>query len=155
MARIAFIGLGVMGGPIAGHLAAAGHALTVHNRTRAKADAWVAAHGGTGAETPADAAREAEVVVTCIGDDYDLEEVALGQAGAFRTMAKGALFVDHSAVSARLARQVAVEGKDRGLLVVDAPMSGGQKGAEKGALSLMCGGTTPSFAEIDRAAVAE
>lgn len=146
MARIAFIGLGVMGAPIAGHLARAGHSLVVHNRTPAKTEAWLAAHKGEPAGSAAEAAAGAEVVITCVGDDYDLQDATLGAAGAFRGMARDTLFIDHSAVSARLARQVAVEGRDRGIHVVDAPMSGGQAGAQKGLLSLMCGGTKPAFA---------
>lgn len=149
MARIGFIGLGVMGAPIAGHLARAGHDMVVHNRSGDKAEAWVANHGGRIAGSADEAAFDAEVVVTCVGDDFDLQDAVLGQAGAFRTMAPGALFIDHSAVSARLARQVAVEGKDRGLKVVDAPMSGGQRGAVEGHLSLMCGGTKPSIAAAE------
>ncbi|MBU3078446.1 NAD(P)-dependent oxidoreductase [Sphingomonas quercus] len=149
MARIAFIGLGVMGAPIAGHLARAGHQLTVHNRTAAKAEAWVAAFGGQQAGSPAEAAAGAEVIITCVGDDFDLQDATMGASGAFRSMVRDALFIDHSAVSARLARQLAVEGRDRGVRVVDAPMSGGQAGAVKGQLSLMCGGTKAAFAAAE------
>jgi 3-hydroxyisobutyrate dehydrogenase len=145
MAKLAFIGLGVMGAPIARHLAAAGHELTVYNRTPAKAEAWVAAHGGRHADSAAVAAEGAEAVFTCVGTDDDLAEVTLGPAGAFRTMPAGTLFVDHTSVSARIARQLGVEGKDRGLLVLDAPMTGGQAGAERGRLSLMCGGGKKAF----------
>ncbi len=146
MAKIAFIGLGVMGGPIAGHLARAGHELMVFNRTIAKAAAWVETYGGTMAVTPAQAAEDAEVVISCVGNDDDLASVILGKDGAFRTMAKGALFIDHTTVSARIARQMFVEGESRGLHCVDAPVSGGQAGAEKGTLSVMCGGSEPAVA---------
>lgn len=146
MARIAFIGLGVMGAPMARHLAAAGNDLIVYNRTRAKADAWVAAHGGRAAATPAEAAEPADAVISCVGNDDDLAQVTLGRDGAFGAMRKGALFVDHTTVSARIARQLAVEAKSRDLLCVDAPVSGGQAGAENGKLSIMCGGTEAAMA---------
>ena len=149
MAEIAFIGLGVMGAPIARHLAAAGHALTVYNRTPAKAEAWSAAHGGRIAASPAEAAEGADAVFTCVGDDYDLEAATLGGSGVFRSMKRGALFADHTTVSARIARQLAVEGKDRGLLVVDAPVTGAQPGAESGTLSIMCGGSPAAFAAAE------
>ena len=146
MARIAFIGLGVMGGPRARHLAAAGHELAVFNRTRPKAEAWVAAHGGRVAATPADAARDAKAVFTCVGNDDDLEAVTLGEDGVFSALAPGALFVDHTTVSARIARRLADEGAARGLHVVDAPVSGGQAGAEGGTLAAMCGGADDAMA---------
>jgi 3-hydroxyisobutyrate dehydrogenase len=149
MARISFIGLGVMGGPMARHLLAAGHDVTVYNRTRARAEAWVAAHGGTLADTPAAAAAGADAVFSCVGADPDLEAVTLRPDGCFRAMKPGALFVDHTTVSARIARQLAAEGKDRGLLVVDAPVSGGQAGAENGTLSIMCGGSAKAFAAAE------
>ncbi|MDB5688903.1 MAG: NAD-binding 6-phosphogluconate dehydrogenase [Sphingomonas bacterium] len=149
MARISFIGLGVMGGPMARHLLAAGHDVTVYNRTRARAEAWVAANGGTLAETPAAAAAEADAVFSCVGADPDLEAVTLRSDGCFRAMKPGTLFVDHTTVSARIARQLATEGKDRGLLVVDAPVSGGQAGAENGTLSIMCGGSAKAFAAAE------
>lgn len=139
MSRIAFIGIGVMGGPMARHLAAAGHELTVYNRTPAKAEAWVAANGGRMAASPAEAAEGQDAVITCVGNDDDLAQVTLGRDGAFKAMRKDALFVDHTTVSAKIARQLAVEGKGLGLLVVDAPVSGGQAGAENGTLSIMCG----------------
>ncbi len=141
MARIAFIGLGVMGGPIARHLSAAGHDLTVFNRSREKAEKWVAAHGGTLAASPAAAAKDAEFVLSCVGTDDDLASVTLGRDGAFAAMTKGALFIDHTTVSARIARQLGVEARGRGLLCVDGPMTGGQAGAENGTLAIMCGGT--------------
>lgn len=140
MARIAFIGIGVMGGPMARHLAAAGHELTVYNRSPAKADAWVAAHGGTVADSPAAAAADRDAVITCVGNDDDLADVTLGRQGAFRSMPRGAVFIDHTTVSARIARQLGVEGKSLGLHCVDAPVTGGQAGAEQGTLSIMCGG---------------
>jgi 3-hydroxyisobutyrate dehydrogenase len=141
MAKISFLGLGVMGGPMAGHLAAKGHDVTVYNRTSETADAWVARHGGKSAPTPAAAAEGADAVFSCVGADADLEEVTLGAHGAFPAMREGALFVDHTTVSAAIARRLAAEGAERGLLVVDAPVSGGQAGAENGTLSIMCGGT--------------
>ncbi|MEH6790768.1 NAD(P)-dependent oxidoreductase [Parasphingorhabdus sp.] len=149
MTEIAFIGIGVMGGPMAGHLAAAGHSLTVYNRTRAKAEAWVAKHGGTVADDPAAAARDKQIVISCVGNDDDLAAVTMGRDGAFSTMASGALFIDHTTVSARIARQLSVEAEGRGIHVVDAPVSGGQAGAEKGALSIMCGGSDEAFAAAE------
>jgi 3-hydroxyisobutyrate dehydrogenase len=145
MAKLAFIGTGVMGAPMAGHLVAAGHDVTVYNRTRTKADAWAANHGGSVAATPAAAATGAEAVFACVGNDDDLAAVTLGPGGAFAAMTPGALFVDHTTVSAKIARRLAEEGS--GLLVVDAPVSGGQAGAEKGALSIMCGGTADAVAK--------
>ena len=149
MVKIAFIGLGVMGGPMAGHLVAAGHKLTVYNRTRAKAEAWVAKHGGTLADSPAEAARGNQIVISCVGNDDDLASVTMGRDGAFSTMAAGALFVDHTTVSARIARQLSVEAEGLAIHVVDAPVSGGQAGAEKGALSIMCGGSEEAFAAAE------
>ncbi|MFM2099751.1 MAG: hypothetical protein RLZZ366_1290 [Pseudomonadota bacterium] len=140
MANIAFIGLGVMGGAIARHLATAGHDMVVYNRTKAKADAWIATHGGRAAASPAEAADGADAVITCVGNDDDLAAVTLSRDGAFRTMKKDALFIDHTTVSAKIARQLAVEAKDKYIQPVDAPMTGGQIGAEKGTLTLMCGG---------------
>ncbi len=144
MTRIAFIGLGVMGGPMARHLKQAGHDLTVYNRSRAKAEKWVETYGGTIATSPADAAKEVDVVISCVGTDDDLAAVTLGRDGAFSTMPKGSLYIDHTTVSARIARQLGVEAKSRGLMVVDAPVTGGQAGAENGTLSIMCGGTEAS-----------
>ena len=141
MAKLSFIGLGVMGAPMAGHLADAGHDVTVFNRSADKADAWVARYRGRTAASSAAAAEGADAVFTCVGADADLAEVTLGSDGAFAAMRAGALFVDHTTVSATIARRLAAEGAERGLLVVDAPVSGGQAGAEKGALSIMCGGT--------------
>jgi 3-hydroxyisobutyrate dehydrogenase len=141
MARIAFIGLGVMGGPVARHLSKAGHDMTVYNRSSAKAEKWVAEHGGTRAASPAEAAKDAEIVISCVGTDDDLASITLGRDGVFAAMPKGSLFIDHTTVSARIARQLGVEAKGRGLLCVDAPMTGGQAGAENGTLALMCGGS--------------
>ena len=147
--RIAFIGTGVMGGPMAGHLARAGHSVTVYNRTRAKADAWAAQYGGRAAATPAEAAAGADAVLSCVGNDDDLAEVTLGADGAFRAMKTGALFVDHTTVSARIARRLAVEAEGLGLLSVDAPVSGGEAGAQNGTLSIMCGGSAEAFAAAE------
>ncbi|UNU43666.1 NAD(P)-dependent oxidoreductase [Sphingopyxis sp. YF1] len=143
--RIAFIGTGVMGGPMAGHLARAGHRVTVYNRTRAKADAWAAQYGGTAVATPAEAAAGADVVLTCVGNDDDLAQVTLGRDGAFKAMTADALFVDHTTVSARIARQLSVEAEGLGLLCLDAPVSGGEAGAQNGTLSIMCGGPKAAF----------
>ena len=147
MARIAFLGLGVMGAPIARHLSAAGHDVTVHNRNMDKAQAWVAAHGGSCAPTPAAAAGNADAVISCVGTDADLEQVMLGPDGAFRNMRVGALFIDHTTVSASIARRLAETGASQGIAVIDAPVSGGQAGAEEGELSIMCGGTEAAFAD--------
>lgn len=144
MAKIAFIGLGVMGGAIAGHLRNAGHDLIVYNRTMEKARLWAEQHGGEVAVNPAKAAEEADVVITCVGNDDDLAQVTLGREGAFRTMKKGTLFIDHTTVSARIARQLFVEGESRGLHCVDAPVTGGQAGAQNGTLAIMCGGAKPA-----------
>jgi 3-hydroxyisobutyrate dehydrogenase len=141
MGRIAFIGVGVMGGPIARHLAAAGHNLTVHNRSTDKARAWVEANGGSMAATPAAAVGNADAVIACVGTDEDLEAVTLGSDGAFRNMRRGTLFIDHTTVSARIAQRLAAEGAKLGIACVDAPVSGGQAGAENGRLSIMCGGS--------------
>lgn len=144
MANIAFIGLGIMGAPIAGHLAKAGHSLTVYNRSIGKAKRWAEAYGGAVAVNPAKAAEDADIVISCVGTDDDLAQVTLGRDGAFRSMKAGGLFIDHTTVSARIARQLFVEGESLGLHCVDAPVSGGQAGAENGRLSIMCGGTEPA-----------
>ena len=136
MARVAFLGLGVTGAPIAGHLAAKGHAVTVWNRTVAKAAAWVAAHGGRLAPTAREAATGAEFVMACVGNDDDLRAVCLGKGGAFAGMAKGAVVVDHTAVSAQVTRELAAVAAAQGKAFVDAPVSG----AQNGQLSIMCGG---------------
>ncbi|MFD2175443.1 NAD(P)-dependent oxidoreductase [Rhodobacter lacus] len=145
MAKVAFLGLGVMGFPMAGHLVAKGHAVTVYNRTPAKAEAWGAKHGGALAHTPAAAARGADFVMACVGNDDDLRSVCLGEAGAFAGMSPGAIFVDHTTVSAKVTRELSAEAATRGLGFVDAPVSGGQAGAENGALSVMCGGAPDHF----------
>ncbi len=144
MAKLAFIGTGVMGAPMAGHLAAAGHDVTVYNRTHAKALAWADKHGGKVADTPAAAAKDAEAVFTCVGNDDDLAAVTLGDDGAFAAMRDDAVFVDHTTVSASIARRLAGERA----LVVDAPVSGGQAGAENGKLSIMCGGSAEAMAKV-------
>ena len=138
MARIAFLGLGVMGAPMARHLAEAGHDLIVYNRSPDKAEAWVAANGGRRASSAAEAAAEADAVIACVGADKDVEEVA---GAAFGAMREGAMFIDHTTISARLSRRLAEEGETRGLLCIDAPVSGGQAGAESGKLAIMCGGS--------------
>ena len=143
--RVAFLGLGVMGHPMAGHLARAGHATTVYNRSAAKAAAWVAEYGGAAAATPREAAAGAEVVFACVGNDADLRAVTLGADGAFAGMAPGAVFVDHTTASAEVARQLYQEALSRGLHFVDAPVSGGQAGAVNGALTVMCGGDGAPF----------
>jgi len=149
MAQVAFLGLGVMGYPMAGHLKNAGHAVTVYNRTTAKAEAWVAEFGGALGVTPANAAQGAEIVFSCVGNDDDLRAVCTGAQGAFATMAPGSLLVDHTTVSAKVTRELANEAGARGIGFVDAPISGGQAGAENGVLSVMCGGAQADF---DRAA---
>ncbi|MDR3449226.1 MAG: NAD(P)-dependent oxidoreductase [Alphaproteobacteria bacterium] len=149
MAKTAFIGLGVMGFPMAGHLAAKGHEVTVYNRTAAKAAKWGEAHKGKIAPTPAEAAKDADFVFACVGNDDDLREVTLGAQGAFATMKRGAIFVDHTTASAQAARELAVEAQTRGLQFLDAPVSGGQGGAEKGALTIMVGGDADAFAKAE------
>lgn len=152
--RAAFIGLGVMGLPMAGHLARAGHAVTVYNRSAAKAQAWVAEFGGAAADTPAQAAREADVVFVCVGNDDDLRSVLLGEAGAFAGMKPGAIVVDHTTASAEVAREMHAEARSRGLHFVDAPVSGGQAGAINGQLTVMCGGDADSFEAMKPVALA-
>ncbi|MEL6476870.1 MAG: NAD(P)-dependent oxidoreductase [Pseudomonadota bacterium] len=148
MAKVSFLGLGVMGYPMAGHLAAKGHEVTVYNRTFAKAEKWVSEHGGQAAETPAAAAEGAEFVMACVGNDDDLRSVVLGETGAFAAMAAGTVFVDHTTASAEVARELQEIGKGQGIGFVDAPVSGGQAGAENGVLTVMCGGAP---AEYERA----
>ncbi len=140
--KLAFLGLGVMGYPMAGHLARAGHAVTVYNRSPAKAAAWVAQHGGRSAATPADAARDADVVMMCVGNDNDVREVA---NGALTAMGKGAILVDHTTASAQVAREVHAAAAARGVAFLDAPVSGGQAGAENGKLTIMVGGDAATF----------
>jgi len=145
MTKLAFLGLGVMGFPMAGHLAAAGHDVTVYNRTAAKAEAWVARHGGAAAPTPGQAAAGAEMVFSCVGNDDDLRSVVLGEEGAFAGMAAGSILIDNTTASAEVARELAAAGKAKGIACIDAPVSGGQAGAENGALTVMCGGEPAAF----------
>ena len=158
--RVAFLGLGVMGNPMAGHLAKAGHQVTVYNRSEAKATAWVAEHhqqGATSAATPRDAAAAAggaEFVFACVGNDADLRSVVLGEQGAFAGMAPGAVFVDHTTASAEVARELCAAAQARGLQFIDAPVSGGQAGAVTGALTVMCGGDQGAFDAIQPVAMA-
>jgi 3-hydroxyisobutyrate dehydrogenase len=149
MARIAFIGLGVMGAPMARHLAAGGHELIVFNRSPEKARAWTAAHGGAAAATVGEAARAAQAVIACVGNDSDVEQITIGPEGAFAAMEAGAVFVDHTTASARLARRLGEAARALGLHAVDAPVSGGQAGAEAGTLAAMCGGTDEAVAAAE------
>ena len=146
--KLAFIGLGVMGYPMAGHLARAKHDVTVYNRTRAKADRWVKEFGGRAAATPREAAQGADIVFSCVGNDHDLRAVALGADGAFAGMKKGAIYADHSTVSANVARELAKTAGVGGFHFLDAPVSGGQAGAEKGVLTIMVGGDAAAFAVV-------
>jgi 3-hydroxyisobutyrate dehydrogenase len=152
--RVAFLGLGVMGYPMAGHLARAGHAVTVYNRTAAKAGQWVKEHGGQSAATPAAAAAGAEVVFACVGNDDDLRSITTGADGAFATMPAGAIFVDHTTASAEVARELAAAGRAKGFAFIDAPVSGGNVGATSGALTVMCGGDAAAFATARPVAMA-
>lgn len=149
MTKLAFLGLGVMGYPMAGHLQAAGHELCVYNRTTAKAEKWVDQHGGTHAPTPREAADGADFVMSCVGNDDDLRSVCLGDDGAFAGMKKGATFVDHTTVSAKVTEELYAAAKEAGLGYVDAPISGGQAGAENGQLSIMCGGDEDVYADAE------
>ena len=149
MSEVAFLGLGVMGYPMAGHLKAHGHGVVVYNRTAAKANAWVAQHDGASAPTPREAAKERDFVFACVGNDEDLRAVALGPDGAFAGMKRGAVFVDHTTASANVARELAREAASRGLGFVDAPVSGGQAGAENGKLTVMCGGEEAVYATAE------
>ena len=143
--KVAFLGLGVMGYPMAGHLKAAGYDVTVFNRTTAKAEAWVAEHGGALGVTPAEAVAGADFVMACVGNDDDLRQVCVGENGAFVAMKPGAIFVDHTTVSAKVTSELYSVAKDAGLNFVDAPISGGQAGAENGVLSVMCGGDQEAY----------
>ena len=149
MARVAFLGLGAMGFPMAGHLAAAGHEVTVYNRTPAKAEAWSTRHKGRHATTPRAAAKGAEFVMACVGNDDDLRQVCTGEDGAFAGMTKGAIFVDHTTVSAQVTRELSQVACGAGFGFVDAPVSGGQAGAENGQLSIMCGGSPEDYAAAE------
>ncbi len=146
--RVAFLGLGVMGFPMAGHLAKAGHEVTVYNRSPAKREAWVSEFGGKSASTPKAAAENAQIVFCCVGNDDDLRSVVLGEEGAFAGMTQGAIFVDHTTASAQVARELFDIARERGLGFVDAPVSGGQAGAQNGKLTVMCGGRAEDFDAI-------
>ena len=151
MAKVAFLGLGVMGYPMAGHLKnKGGHDVTVYNRTAAKAEKWVGQYGGKRAATPKEAAAGQDFVMCCVGNDNDLREVTLGANGAFAGVAKSAVFVDHTTASAEIARELQAEAKKRGFDFVDAPVSGGQAGAENGALTVMCGGEPEPYARAEK-----
>ena len=156
--RVAFLGLGVMGYPMAGHLALAGHEVTVYNRTATKSEAFCAQLAVAGkvnhAETPAAAAAGAEIVLACVGNDDDLRQVVLGEAGAFAGMAPGAIFVDHTTASANVARELDAVARSRGLHFIDAPVSGGQAGAQNGQLTVMCGGDQAAFDRVRPVALA-
>ena len=149
MAKVAFLGLGVMGYPMAGYLAKAGHEVTVYNRTTAKAETWAAEHGGAFAATPREAAEGAEFVMSCVGNDDDLRSVCLGEEGAFAGMAAGSVFVDHTTVSALVTRELYAAAGEKSIAFVDAPISGGQAGAENGALVVMCGGDEEAYGRAE------
>ncbi|MGA8321768.1 MAG: NAD(P)-dependent oxidoreductase [Xanthobacteraceae bacterium] len=151
MAKVAFVGLGVMGYPMAGHLKAkGGHEVTVYNRTGAKAEKWVGQHGGKSAPTPKQAAEGQDFVMACVGNDNDLREVMLGKDGVFLGVAKGAIVVDHTTASAEIARELHAVAKKRGFDFIDAPVSGGQAGAENGVLTVMCGGDEAPYAKAEK-----
>ena len=145
MAKVAFIGLGVMGFPMAGHLAQAGHDVTVYNRTASKSLQWSSKHAGRAAQSPAEAAHGCQFVMCCVGNDEDLESVCCGPVGAFAGLGRGAVFVDHTTVSAKISCMLGDRARDLGAEFIDAPVSGGQAGAESGNLSIMCGGTEEAF----------
>ena len=147
--KTAFLGLGVMGYPMAGHLQRAGHDVTVYNRTGAKAAAWVAEYGGSAAATPAEAAKGAEIVFVCVGNDDDLRQVVAGPDGAFAGMAQGAILADHTTASADIARELGALAAQKGLGFLDAPVSGGQAGAVNGKLTIMVGGDASAFARAE------
>jgi len=149
MAKLAFLGLGVMGAPMAGHLQKAGHDVTVYNRTATRAEDWVKAHGGAMAKTPRDAVAGAEFVMSCVGNDDDLRSVCLGDAGAFGGMDSGAVFVDHTTVSAKVTAELYAAADAKQISFVDAPISGGQAGAENGALSIMCGADEGAYTRAE------
>ncbi len=149
MAKVAFLGLGVMGYPMARHLRSKGHDVTVYNRTFAKAERWVSEHGGKAARTPAEAAAGQEFVFACVGNDDDLRSVTLGEEGAFAAMAGGSVFVDHTTASANVARELHAAAAAKGIGFIDAPVSGGQAGAENGVLTVMCGGDRDVYARAE------
>jgi 3-hydroxyisobutyrate dehydrogenase len=149
MAKVAFLGLGVMGFPMAAHLKSkGGHDVTVYNRTRAKADTWVATHGGRAAATPREATEGQEIVFACVGNDDDLRQVVLGEDGAFAGMGRDTIFVDHTTASADVARDLYAAGNEKGIGFLDAPVSGGQAGAENGTLTVMCGGDAEVYGRV-------
>jgi len=143
--KLGFIGLGVMGAPMAGHLARAGHEVTVYNRTSHKAQAWIGQYGGRAVSTPREAASGAEIVFSCVGNDDDVRAITLGGDGAFAGMQRGAVFVDHTTASAEVAVELEADGREHGLAFLDAPVSGGQSGAEQGVLTVMVGGDARAF----------
>jgi 3-hydroxyisobutyrate dehydrogenase len=149
MAKVAFLGLGVMGYPMARHLRSKGHDVIVFNRTTAKAEQWVADHGGRFARTPREAAAGQEIVFSCVGNDDDLRQVTIGPDGAFHGIDRGAVYVDHTTASAEVARELHARAKEKGVDFVDAPVSGGQAGAENGALTVMCGGEPDAYARAE------
>ncbi|AMX02282.1 NAD(P)-dependent oxidoreductase [Microbulbifer thermotolerans] len=148
MATVAFLGLGVMGYPMAGHLSKAGHRVRVYNRTSSRAQQWLVDYSGEAFATPADAARDAEIVFACVGNDDDLRQVVAGEQGAFAGMTGGSLFVDHTTASADVARELSAVGKEKGIGFLDAPVSGGQAGAENGVLTVMVGGEAAEFERV-------
>src|SRR5262245_43339097 len=151
MAKVAFLGLGVMGYPMAGHLKnKGGHEVTVYNRTVAKAEQWAKEFGGRAAATPKEAAAGQDFVMMCVGNDHDVREVTLGQNGAYSGMTKGAVFVDHTTASAEIARELYADAKKRGFDFVDAPVSGGQAGAQNGVLTVMCGGDAEPYGRAEK-----
>jgi 3-hydroxyisobutyrate dehydrogenase len=149
MAKVAFLGLGVMGYPMARHLRAKGHEVTVYNRTAAKAEKWVSENGGRAAPTPREAAEDQEIVFACVGNDDDLRQVTLGTDGAFHGLTSGSLFVDHTTASAEVARELYAAAQEKGAAFVDAPVSGGQAGAENGVLTVMCGGDGDAYSRAE------
>jgi 3-hydroxyisobutyrate dehydrogenase len=149
MAKVAFLGLGVMGYPMARHLKSKGHEVTVYNRTTAKAERWASENGGRVGKTPKEAAQGQEIVFACVGNDDDLRQVVIGKDGAFEGMTSGAIFVDHTTASALVARELHAKGKEKGVGFVDAPVSGGQAGAENGVLTVMCGGDRDAYAKAE------
>jgi len=151
MAKVAFLGLGVMGYPMARHLKDKGHEVTVYNRTAAKADKWVSENGGRAARTPRQAAEGQEIVFACVGNDDDLRQVTMGEDGAFHGMGRDTVFVDHTTASAEVARELSAAAKDKGFAFIDAPVSGGQAGAENGVLTVMCGGDADVYARVEPA----
>ena len=149
MSKVSFIGLGVMGFPMAGYISKAGHDVTVYNRTKAKAEKWTQTYKGNTADTPMEAAKDSDFIFTCVGNDNDLREVTLGDKGLFKTAKKGAVYVDNTTASAEIARELFKEAKKKGFDFLDAPVSGGQAGAENGALTVMVGGETGPYKKAE------